>query len=178
MTDEGSAVKAVVTDTGSAALRLRLRRRLAHAVEGRRFRLLRQSQPAQPQIAALGRQLRRTRQFRPPRALGGLSPAIHHIGRHHTRSHTTHTASGAAATPLREPARRPWSSASIPAGACTNKGKTRPHTDSVANCGIATTHLGCVSSELAPIYVILTVSTLICHARPCAGHPRLVFLMR
>ena len=66
-----------MTDAVSAALRLCRGRRLAYAAERRRFRLLRQSQPAQPQIAALGRELRRARQFRPPRAFGGLGPAIH-----------------------------------------------------------------------------------------------------
>src|SRR5262249_23472690 len=35
---------------------------------------------------------RRTRQFGPPRALGGLGPAVHDIRRHHTLSHTTRTA--------------------------------------------------------------------------------------
>jgi len=109
MTDEGSAVKPVVIDEGSAVklgndgagsapLGL-LRGRGRRAAEGRRFRLLRQAQPAQPQIAALGRELRRTRQFRPPRALGGLGPAIHHVRRHHALSHTTHAANGAAPFP-------------------------------------------------------------------------------
>ena len=61
--------------------------RLARLAEGRRLRFFRQSQPSQPQTAALGCELRRTRQFGSPRALGGLVPAVPHIGRHHTLSH-------------------------------------------------------------------------------------------
>src|SRR4029453_14153003 len=51
-----------------------------------RFRSLRQSKPAQPQGAALGRNLGRARQFRAARALGGLRQAIHYIRRHHALS--------------------------------------------------------------------------------------------
>jgi hypothetical protein len=51
-----------------------------------RFRSLRQSKPAQPQGAALGRNLRRTRQFRAARALGGLRQTVHCVRRHHALS--------------------------------------------------------------------------------------------
>jgi hypothetical protein len=177
--EDGSAVKPAMTDAVSAALRLRLRRRrLAYAVEGRRFRLLRQSQPAQPQIAALGRELRRTRQFRPPRALGSLGPAIHHIGRHHTRSRTMHTAGGAAASPLRERARRPQPWQVFLPGHAQTRGQPAPMQIRWRTVALQPHIRGRVSSERAPIYVILPFSTPICRAWPCAGHSRLVFFMR
>ncbi len=60
--------------------------RLARSAEGRRLRFFRQSQPSQAQTAVAGCDLRRTRQFGPPRAFGGLGPAVHYIRRHCTLS--------------------------------------------------------------------------------------------
>jgi hypothetical protein len=117
-----------------------------------------------------------------------ISPAAHtrrpgpgntsHRTTSHTLSHT-HTASGAAASPPSRTGAAPvvLRQVFLPGHAQT-RGQPAPMPIRWRTVALQPHICGRVTSDLAPIYVILTFPTLICHARPCAGHPRLVFLMR
>src|SRR5262249_60898699 len=80
-----------MTKSGVVRLRASGGSGFARSPEGCPRPFPRQPEPAQPQTAVAGYDLRRARQLGPPRAFGGLGPAVHYI-RDIARSHTTRIA--------------------------------------------------------------------------------------